>query len=311
MFTTGKTYFKNVRFPVWFERHDTFTAVPYRDKRLIISFVKKGTAVLENGTNQYLATAPAVVCVNEHTCVRLVDQRDFSADSIYFHPSFVNASLDFECIRKTNPGLNHTEQQDLYLFVPFGGRPDSLTVLPLLPQPRTECQFLFTKFDQAIHADGADYCPCWTRAVLMSLLIFLLELEKTPVDSDMETIGAGDNGLKDVTLFLYTHYGEDLSVDRIAARFGTNRTTLNARFNKHFGTPVMRYVRNLRLTIAAKLLRTTDKTVTEAGLGVGFHDISNFCRLFKEAFGCTPTAYRRMYGPDVYAAAEKLEASRN
>jgi len=310
MFTSGKMYFKDVRFPICFERNDTFTAVPYRDKRLAVTFVRNGTAVLENGSRQYIITAPAVLCINEHTTLRLGDQRDFDADTVYFHPSFINANLDFSNIRRNNPELNYTEQQDVYLFVPFGGGNDVLTITPLLPPTRTECNFLFTKLDQAVHADGADYCPCRLRAVLMSLLIFLLDLEKPSAAPVADDVPADGYRLKDVTLFLYTHYGDELSVDSIAARFHTNRTTLNARFNEIFGTPVMRYVRNLRLTIAAKILRTSGKSVTETGLGVGFRDISNFCKLFKDAFGCTPSAYRRMYGPDVYAAAEKLEAVR-
>ncbi len=303
MYTSGKTYFEDVRFPVCLEKNDRFASIPYLNERLAITFLKKGTATLDCNSKKYIVAAPAVLLVNECAYVRLEEERNFTADSIYFHPSFINYSFDFCSIRKSDPAFNHTEKQDLYLFASFGAYPDRLAVVPLLPERLAECDFLFKKFDQAIRNVGDDYCPCWLRAVLLSLLIFLLELEKAPPDPIEES--APDNGwrIKDITLFLYSHYADALTVDGIAARFGTNRTSLNARFNKVVGTSVMRFLRSLRLNVAAKNLRTTDKTITEVGLSAGFQDISRFCKLFKEVFGCTPGAYRGMYGTSPVAVA--------
>jgi AraC-like DNA-binding protein len=310
MFTTGKTYFKDVRFPVCFEENDSFASVPYRNERLVAAFVKKGRGVLSSGAKKYIVAAPAVLLVNERTGLRLEDSHDFQMDSIYFHPSFINYKLDFDNIRRSDSGLNNTEQQDLYLFASFDLGNKIPAVVPLTTQSAAECDFLFKKFDRAIHDAGDDYCPCWIRAVLISLLIFLLELEKIPVDVFENEVPTADPRLKDIVLYLHSHYGEELTVDGIAARFGTNRTTLNARFNRITGSPVMRFLRNIRLNAAAKELRTTARTVTEISQDAGFGDTSHFCRLFREAFGCTPGRYRNMYGPSGAPALNETLARR-
>jgi AraC-like DNA-binding protein len=297
MFISGKKYFNNVRFPVYYEKNDSFASVPYQNERLIISFVQKSRGMLLSGDKKYIVTAPAVLLVNERTPLTLEAGRDFQADSIYFHPSFINYKFNFENIRQPDGGLNYTEQQDLYLFASFDLRHEVPVLVPFDAQSAAECDFIFKKLDQAMHDTGDGYCPCWIRALQLSLLIFLLDRGKPAVDVFEYEMPVADPRLKDVVLYLCTHYGEELTVDAIAARFGTNRTSLNARFNEITGSSVMRFLRNIRLGAAVKQLRTTTWTVTEIGQNSGFRDTSNFCRLFKEAFGCTPAAYRNMYGP--------------
>ena len=122
----------------------------------------------------------------------------------------------------------------------------------------------------------------------------MLDIDKTSVDEFELNTPSTDYHLQDIILFLYSHYGEDLTIDGIATKFGTNRTTLNKRFNKIVGCSVIRFLRNIRINVAAKYLRTTSKTITEIGLDAGFQDISNFCKQFKETLGCTPGNYRSM-----------------
>jgi AraC family L-rhamnose operon regulatory protein RhaS len=302
MFTSGKAYFKDVRFPVCYQKDDAYRSIPYRNERLVVSFLRTGRCVLDGNGRKYIVTAPGVLLLSERTSVTLEERHEFCADTVYFHPSFINFKLDFTNIREPDPVLNYTEQQDLYLFAPFDLSRDTPTVIPLHAQSITECDLLFKKLDRAIHYSGDDYCPCWIRAVLISILVFLLDLEKSPGGAFENEIPVTDPSLKDIVLFLNTHYWEHLTVDGIAGRFSTNRTTLNERFNRVTGSSVMRFLRNIRINAAARELRTTDKTVTEIGLETGFRDISNFCKLFRVSFGCTPGAYRNMYGQSWEAA---------
>ena len=52
------------------------------------------------------------------------------------------------------------------------------------------------------------------------------------------------------------------------------------------------FIRNLRLDEAARLIRETDITVTQAAYSVGFNNQSHFSTVFHKRFGMTPTEYQ-------------------
>jgi len=310
MFISGKKYFNNVRFPVYFEKNDRFVSVPGREERLIISFVQKGRGVLISGDKKFIVSAPAVLLVNEQTPLSLDAGPDWRADSIYFHPSFVNFGFTFENLRQPASDLSVTARQDLYLFASFDLVNDVPVLVRLDAQSAAECDYIFRKLEQAMRDTGEGYCPCWIRALHLSLLVFLLDRGKPAVDVFEHDLPVNDPRLKDIVLYLCAHYGESLTVDGIARQFGTNRTSLNARFNEITGSSVMRFLRSIRLGAAAKHLRTTTWTVTEIGQSTGFPDTSNFCRLFRESFGYTPGAYRLTFGQTAAPVMLETQAAR-
>ena len=57
----------------------------------------------------------------------------------------------------------------------------------------------------------------------------------------------------------------------------------------------MTYVKYLRLEAATKALTGSEKTIHEIGEAVGYADTNYFCRIFKTAYGMTPTEYRTKY----------------
>jgi len=55
------------------------------------------------------------------------------------------------------------------------------------------------------------------------------------------------------------------------------------------------YVNRLRLTEAARLLKDDEDTpITDIAYSVGYANVSYFNKLFKEDYGCTPGAFRRL-----------------
>jgi YesN/AraC family two-component response regulator len=53
------------------------------------------------------------------------------------------------------------------------------------------------------------------------------------------------------------------------------------------------YIRLSRVKRAKKLLRSTDKTVSEISADVGIKDANYFIRTFKQSEGITPLQYRK------------------
>ena len=63
-------------------------------------------------------------------------------------------------------------------------------------------------------------------------------------------------------------------------------------FKKYIGMSCIQYINNLRLDNASKLLTTTNKTIMEISLDVGFDNLSYFNKLVKRKYNMTPKAFR-------------------
>lgn len=93
--------------------------------------------------------------------------------------------------------------------------------------------------------------------------------------------------------YIDENYLRDLSLDEIASKCYVNKYHLSHIFAKVHEMSVGQYIAELRLKEATRLLRTTGLPVSEIAGMAGFNDPGYFCRTFKKAFACTPTAYRK------------------
>jgi AraC-like DNA-binding protein len=96
--------------------------------------------------------------------------------------------------------------------------------------------------------------------------------------------------------FVASHYANaELDLDQVAAGANVSRDKINDVLKSELGMTLTSYLKKLRLTEAARLL--TDQasaTVAEIAHSVGYADGSYFSRLFKEEYGCAPTAFRNL-----------------
>ncbi len=63
-------------------------------------------------------------------------------------------------------------------------------------------------------------------------------------------------------------------------------------FKKHIGMTSIEYINNYRLEKASALLSSTDKSIMEISLDVGFNSVSYFNKLFKNKYKLTPKEFR-------------------
>ena len=63
-------------------------------------------------------------------------------------------------------------------------------------------------------------------------------------------------------------------------------------FKETMGCGFIQYLNDYRLTLAAKLLQTTDDSILHISEQTGFENLSYFNRLFKRKYHRTPTTYR-------------------
>lgn len=86
---------------------------------------------------------------------------------------------------------------------------------------------------------------------------------------------------------------EELDLDSLSAAMDLSRKQLQTRVQAATGDSPKAYVLRLRLSKAARLLRSTDENVTVIAAKCGFQDLPHFSKVFKQQYGDTPTQYRR------------------
>ena len=85
----------------------------------------------------------------------------------------------------------------------------------------------------------------------------------------------------------------DLSVQFIADKIGISRVHFHRRLKDATGLTPRDFVRNIRLSQAAKLLAGKNFDITDVAIATGFRSVSTFSTCFKGYFGMTPTEYAR------------------
>lgn len=92
--------------------------------------------------------------------------------------------------------------------------------------------------------------------------------------------------------FIHTSYREPITLEEIAASVSISKNTALQIFQSGIHTSPVTYLIQYRLTRAAELLSSTEKTVTAIAAETGFTNAGYFCRKFKEHYHVTPRAYR-------------------
>ena len=84
-----------------------------------------------------------------------------------------------------------------------------------------------------------------------------------------------------------------VTISEVAAAVCVHPVHLTRTFRRFYHSTPGDYLRNLRVEIAASLLRTGRRSISDVALEAGFSDQSHLSRAFKRRLGVTPAEYRR------------------
>ena len=133
------------------------------------------------------------------------------------------------------------------------------------------------------------------RAV-MSRLAVQLDAEEARLDSEHPAFPESASQEELVAAareYLRARFAEPVSLAELAARFHVNPPYLTRVFKRYGGVAPVRYVRDLRVGQARKLLdERPDLEIKEVAALVGYPDQGYFSRVFKQAVGMGPQEFR-------------------
>jgi AraC-like DNA-binding protein len=101
--------------------------------------------------------------------------------------------------------------------------------------------------------------------------------------------------LERVRRHIEEHFGSVLTNRQLAKLAGLSEAGLNRAFRRHFGTPPTRYVIEMRVREAARLLLQTDQTIDEIAGQTGFPNRAYFSRVFNKVTAEAPAGFRRKH----------------
>ena len=87
-------------------------------------------------------------------------------------------------------------------------------------------------------------------------------------------------------------YAEPLDVRAVASVAHLSEAHFSRCFRSVFGETPHRYLQRRRIERAMYRLRTTDRTVTDICMEVGFSSLGTFSRTFRDIVGTSPSAFR-------------------
>jgi transcriptional regulator GlxA family with amidase domain len=88
-------------------------------------------------------------------------------------------------------------------------------------------------------------------------------------------------------------YAQPLDVPSLARVAHVSEAHFIRTFRATFGETPNRYLQRRRVERAMWLLRSTDRTVTDVCMAVGFSSLGTFSRVFADIVGESPSVYRR------------------
>jgi len=101
-----------------------------------------------------------------------------------------------------------------------------------------------------------------------------------------------DSRIQVVVDYLISHPEESFDSEFLSKMADISPSTLRRLFKEHTGKSPRDFVKDLRMMLAARMLLTSNKRISDIAYEIGIEDINYFSRMFKDVFGITPRKYR-------------------
>lgn len=99
--------------------------------------------------------------------------------------------------------------------------------------------------------------------------------------------------MKAIIKYVENNYRNKISIHDISNELSLSQSHFMRLFKNTMGTSFINYLNEYRLTMASKLLISSDAAIIQIAAEVGFENLSYFNRLFKKQFGVSPREFRK------------------
>lgn len=127
-----------------------------------------------------------------------------------------------------------------------------------------------------------------SSAVLKNILVKLYRYSLASTENSATAISR-------IMDYIKTNYDKPLNNEMLSNMSGYHEYHLNRLFMRHTGTSVHKYILNIRINAAKKLLLTTDESLSAIAEKIGFNSNTHFSSYFKQVMGISPLEFRKQF----------------
>ncbi len=126
----------------------------------------------------------------------------------------------------------------------------------------------------------------FAQSLIQQLAILVLRSAGKQTDADKPKT------LRRALSYIHYHFRSNIRALDVAAYVGYSPNYFSTEFKKQTGMTFQKYLQELRLDFAARLLRLSHRSVTEICFESGFNTLPHFSQAFKKRFGMSPERYK-------------------
>jgi transcriptional regulator GlxA family with amidase domain len=150
--------------------------------------------------------------------------------------------------------------------------------------------------DLALAWVDEDFGSAAALKVARELVLFLRRPGgQDQVSVSLETQASHTKSMHELQLWMTEHLDRALSVGSLADRMAMSARNFARVFAREFGATPGRYLLQVRVEAARRLLEQTDKSAMQVAAACGFQSVDVMRRAFLRALGTTPLRYRRHF----------------
>jgi AraC family transcriptional regulator len=227
-----------------------------------------------------------------------------------FESEGVPLALDDHSVLLFNPGVAHAKRANegaptmiLSLIIDPTWLVRVLTVRPprmdrLFPNPRvaisSEVMLHANRLAALISSQSAsDVTECEDFAADLTDAVTREYADPSMNRDIISTARPIDYRIRKALAYIHEHAVENPKVDDIARMVGLSRSRFFEQFRNCVGTSPQHYLDSTRISIATRLLSTTQRPLIELADELGYGNHSNFTRFFTQHVGVSPSEFRR------------------
>lgn len=258
------------------------SAIPYNMLRYIIDgsaeFVVDGeTVIVRKGQVSYIPEGCWLSCKALEDTFAFYSIR-FTTSVFYEGANFLREYYNFPLVMDVGEGIE-PYFGDVYKWVRTDKKSKSFHV-------RGALDTLIASLIDILNSDEPDD----VKAEINGLEYNLEQIRKRVKKSTVQT----DPRIQTVIDYIMLNPTEEYTSDKLSGMAEVAETTFRRLFKEATGKTATEFIRQVRLTTAARLLLVSNDPVNCIAHDVGFEDANHFTRVFRQAFGMTPGRYRKM-----------------
>ena len=184
-----------------------------------------------------------------------------------------------------------------YVFFTEGGKVDAvrmraIELTTLLSRIAIEGG---ARVDSVYELNG-QFLSLLSRGETIEDLCYLLQdVVESFMSAMFSRIDKGNVHIRRALAYIAEHYAEPITLESVAGEVGLSVSYFSGLFHEVVGASFREHLCSIRVEESKQMLLSTDYSLTDIALAVGFADQSYFCKVFKNEKGISPTEYRKRH----------------